>query len=116
MYFDRIYGAYVSLKNTGHPIAGSVEQVMRLRKREFQKGIVHSEIKVSPVTDVEQRQAETDDKIRALQDQIATLTQLLIAQQAQPAEVPPQKEIPHEDKPEKKTPGKPTKSKSAKGS
>ena len=116
MYFDRIYGAYVSLKNTGHPIAGSVEQVMRLRKREFHKGIVHSEIKVSPVADAEQRQAETDDKIRALQEQIAALTQLLAAQQGQTPAAPQQEDKPQEQKPEKKAPAKPAKGKSAKGS
>jgi hypothetical protein len=83
MYFERVYGEYVGLRNAGHPISSSVEQVVKLRRDEFRKGIIRSAIKVGRVDDTAKRQAETDDKISELQDQIASLKALLAQQTAE---------------------------------
>ena len=84
-YFERIYGEYIGLKNAGMPISGSVDQVMKLRKNEFRKGSVRSEIKVRTVEPSADQINAQNDKIAEMQKQIEQLTALLAQQQAAPA-------------------------------
>ena len=97
MYFERIYGAYIGLKNAGQPISGSVEQVMKLRKSEFKKGKIRSEIQITTPEPTAKQLDDQNDKIAALQKQVEQLTALL-AQQVAPVSAT----VETADEPEKK--------------
>lgn len=86
MYFERVYGEYIALKNAGRPISGSVEQVMKLRKKEFQKGTIRSEIKVKVSEPTVAQIDAQNDKIAEMEAKIAQLTALLAQQNANTTE------------------------------
>lgn len=73
--FNRIYGVYMGLKNAGFAMSGNVEQAMSLRYRELANGTSTTKIvltKTEPSKDTSQ-----EDKIKALEEQIAALTAMI---------------------------------------
>lgn len=73
--FNRIYGVYMGLKNAGFAMSGNVEQAMSLRYHELANGTSTTKIvltKTEPSKDTSQ-----EDKIKALEEQIATLTAMV---------------------------------------
>ena len=81
LYFERVYGVYVGMKNAGIPISAKVEGLIVARRKELARGKSTTEISVRKA----QADAVTDTKIKALEDQIAQLTAMLSAQ-SKPAE------------------------------
>ena len=81
IYFERVYGVYVGMKNAGIPVSSKVEQLLTTRRKELARGKSTTDLSVRRVS----TSSQTDEKIKALEDQIAQLTALLTAQQNAPA-------------------------------
>lgn len=112
MYFDRIYGAYIGLKNDGVNVSTNVENIIKARYAELMKHKRKTEIKIRPKEDTE----SVDPKVTELENQVAELRQLLSKlTQAQPVETP-QKAEPKatETKPKTQRKSSSTKSSTAK--
>lgn len=50
MYFDRVYGAFIGLRNEGATISTKVDDIMRVRRKELKERKRKSEIKLTAVT------------------------------------------------------------------
>lgn len=48
IYFERIYGVYMGLKNEGYPISQNVQIIMKKRRKEFAKNKRKSQIILTP--------------------------------------------------------------------
>jgi hypothetical protein len=84
MYFDRIYGAYMGLKNAGATISNNVENIMKARYKELSRNKRKTEIQLRPkdiapaqdsavVEDLQNQLAETKamlEKLLAAQDKV----------------------------------------------
>ena len=85
LYFERVYGVYVGMKNAGIPISSKVEALISTRRKELARGKVTTDLSVRQV----KAASETDAKVQALEEQIAKLTAMLEAQQNVPASPKP---------------------------
>lgn len=69
MYFDRIYGAFVGLRNTGVSISANVSNVLTARYKELSEHKRKTRIELRPKT----VQAEESEDIAALREQMAAM-------------------------------------------
>jgi len=81
MYFDRIYGAYMGLRNAGATISNNVENIMKARYKELSRNKRKTEIQLRP-KDVAPAQdnAVVEDLQKQLAETRAMLERLLDAQ------------------------------------
>lgn len=82
--FERVYGVFMGLKNSGAPVIGPVENALVVRRNELARGKTRSQISVketAPKMDV-----ESEKKIAALEEQIARLTAMMSEKTAAPVE------------------------------
>ena len=84
MYFERVYGIYIGLKNSGVPISGKVEGLMKERRKELSRGKARTQISVRKV---EPENVATAAQIQDLQAQLEELKKLLAAQNAEVATI-----------------------------
>lgn len=75
MYFERIYGIYMGLRNAGYSISGNVDKVMTLRRKEFADKKINTAIKLRTTeaaadTDAERKIAELEEQMRKLTSKI----------------------------------------------
>lgn len=82
MYFDRIYGAYIGLKNDGVNIATNVESIIRARYAELMQHKRKTEIKIKHKNSTEEVDPKVTELERQLAETRAMLEQLLSAQSA----------------------------------
>ena len=75
MYFDRIYGAYIGLVNTGVDISLNVSNVLKARRKEFASNKRKSAIELR----AKEEETKVDPQVEAMQKQIAEM-QAMIAQ------------------------------------
>lgn len=77
MYFDRVYGAFIGLRNAGATISTKVDDIMRIRRKELKKRKRKSEIKLTPIThdSVDDSAAQID----AMQKQIEEMQKMMEA-------------------------------------
>lgn len=105
MYFERIYGVYMGLRNAGAPISGKVDSIMQIRRKELARGKVTTELSVR-ANDVARADADAE-KIKTLEDELAKLKGMLAAAMQQfgtaaPAETPTPAEAPKQRRGTKK--------------
>ena len=81
LYFERVYGAYVGLKNVNAPIAANIERLIKGRYHELQKGKLTTEFVVQakdiPVADTFTGNEDNSGEIDALKDAIANQAKLI---------------------------------------
>ena len=94
MYFERIYGRYVYLKNLGKPISSIVADVFKKRKYEIVHGVINSKIVIKQQDIPASQISAQAEQIAAMQKQIEQLTNIIAQQQSgntvaeQPVEKP----------------------------
>lgn len=75
MYFDRVYGAFIGLRNEGATISTKVDDIMRIRRKELKERKRKSEIKLTPVT--HDSEEDSAAQIEALRKQIEEMQKLM---------------------------------------
>lgn len=93
MYFDRVYGAFVGLKNDGATISTKVDEIMRIRRNELKehKKISAIHLTKKSVSDEDPR----DAKIAQMEAQMEAMQKLLEQlSSASTADVKPKKKSP----------------------
>ena len=92
MYFDRIYGAYMGLRNAGATISNNVENIMKARYKELSRNKRKTEIQLRP-KDVAPAQdnAVVEDLQKQLAETRALLEQLMAAQDTVASSAPASK-------------------------
>lgn len=112
LYYERVYGVYVGMKNAGIPISAKVEALITTRRKELARGKVTTDLSVRQV----KPSGDADEKIKALEDQVAKLTALLTSQSQPAPAIAPADPAPVENpKPAAKPASKPRQSKTSKG-
>lgn len=74
MYFGRVYGAYVGLKNAGADVSKKVSDVMTMRYKELSNHKRKTEIKIRPK--VAEQPAESE-AVKAMQAQIEAMQKMI---------------------------------------
>lgn len=103
MYFSRIYGAYIGLKNSGVNISTNVESVIKARYAEFLKHKRKTEIQLRPK---EVTSAQSNEVVEDLQKQLAetrAMLEKLLASQNATAEPAAKQEVKEPPKPKAST-------------
>lgn len=113
LYFERVYGAYIGLKNVNAPISANVERLIKGRYKELQKGKLTTEFVVQakdlPTADSFVGSTGSDDEINELKDKVdkqSAMIDKLLAELAQMKSEKTQDEQKNEsaaDKPAPKT-------------
>lgn len=103
MYFDRVYGVFIGLKNAGVGISGNVEKLLDARRKEFNEKKFHTTISVKPK---EFAQTATSEDVEALKKQaedaqaaLAEMQRQMAALMAQMQVAPVTAEVEADDKP-----------------
>lgn len=113
MYFNRVYGIFVGMRNAGVEISSKVESVVRERYRELRDGIRTTRIVVTPI----ESPVDSSKRINELEAQLANMQQMLqeaLALRKEPAPVVEQSDTPSEAPAVKKAARKPAASKDKK--
>ena len=72
VYFNRIYGTFIGLRNSGTGLSSKIEQIMALRYRELANGQTKTNVVISPTTNSSATD-ERDAKIKNLEQELAQL-------------------------------------------
>lgn len=81
MYFNRIYGEFVALRNSNLPISGSIDKMMTLRRKELMSGQPRTNIKVKDTVDAQvlkssETQKQMDDMAKEIEELKALLREV----------------------------------------
>lgn len=95
MYFERVYGIYIGMKNANYAIPGNTQSVLNAKNKEMKAGKYHSAIKLKK-PEVKEIDPEVEDLKAQLEGMKKLLAETIAKQQNSAAEVK------SADEPEKK--------------
>lgn len=75
MYFDRVYGAFIGLKNAGATVSTKVDEVMRARRHELKDHKKVSSIKITPAVNATESGGNAD--ITAMRKQMEEMQKII---------------------------------------
>lgn len=85
IYFERCYGVYIGLLNANFPIPNNVSKIMRIRRSEFKRKKLKTEIELSPKDIVDSTAAQKE--LEKTQAQVEELRNLVASMQKQNEEL-----------------------------
>lgn len=71
LYFERVYGVYIGMKNANYAIPGNVQSVFTMRHKEFKTHKIKSGIVLK------QKQDEENKEVEALKEQLASMQAMI---------------------------------------
>lgn len=78
MYFDRIYGEFIGLRNAGFPISGKVQDIFEVRRREFTQKKYTTSI-ILKQRDVQEETVVKQEEVDSLKKELEELKAMIAA-------------------------------------